>query len=88
MVPSGMLRRVALVSATRRSIPEGTIAHSHSRENLKSYIRKNILRCGIKVLNVPSAAPVRRLCYSAFNSHPAVTSMCLPVLIPRVLRNV
>jgi hypothetical protein len=33
-----MLRRVALVRATRRNIPEDTILHSHRRENLKSYV--------------------------------------------------
>jgi hypothetical protein len=38
MVSSGLLRRVALVRATRRNIPEDTILHSHRRENLKSYI--------------------------------------------------
>jgi hypothetical protein len=27
-----------LTRATRRNIPEDTILHSHSRENLKSYI--------------------------------------------------
>jgi hypothetical protein len=27
-----------LTGATRRNIPEDTILHSHSRENLKSYI--------------------------------------------------
>jgi hypothetical protein len=41
MVSSGMLRRVALVRATRRNIPEDTILHSHGRENLKSYISGN-----------------------------------------------
>jgi hypothetical protein len=29
---------IALVRGTRRNIPEDTILHSHSRENLKSYI--------------------------------------------------
>jgi hypothetical protein len=38
MVSSGMLRCVALVRTTLRNIPEGTILHSHRRENLKSYI--------------------------------------------------
>jgi hypothetical protein len=38
MVSSGLLRRVALVRATRRNNPEDTILHSHRRENLKSYI--------------------------------------------------
>jgi hypothetical protein len=28
----------ALISATRRNIPEDTILHSHRRENLKSFI--------------------------------------------------
>jgi hypothetical protein len=37
MVSSGLLRRVALVRATRRNNPEDTILHSHRRENLKSY---------------------------------------------------
>jgi hypothetical protein len=30
---------LVLTKATRRSIPEDTILHSHRRENLKSYIR-------------------------------------------------
>jgi hypothetical protein len=38
MFSSGMLRRVALVRATRLNIPEDTILNSHRRENLKSYI--------------------------------------------------
>jgi hypothetical protein len=38
MASSGMLRLVALVRATRRSIPEDAILHSHSHENLKSYL--------------------------------------------------
>jgi hypothetical protein len=37
MVSSGLLRRVALVRATRRNNPVDTILHSHRRENLKSY---------------------------------------------------
>jgi hypothetical protein len=32
-----MLRRVALIKATRLNIPEDGILHSHCRENLKSY---------------------------------------------------
>jgi hypothetical protein len=42
MVSSGMLRHVALVRATWRNIPEDTILHSHSRENLKSYKSQNV----------------------------------------------
>jgi hypothetical protein len=42
MPPSGVRRRVALVRtftrATRHHIPEDDILHSHSCENLKSYI--------------------------------------------------
>jgi hypothetical protein len=46
MLPSRMLRRVALVRtdvsvltrATRRKIPEDNILHSHRHENLKSFI--------------------------------------------------
>jgi hypothetical protein len=33
-----MLRRGALVRATRRNIPEDNILHSHRRENFKSYM--------------------------------------------------
>jgi hypothetical protein len=32
-----------LTRATRRNIPEETILHSHRRENLKSYIPKDII---------------------------------------------
>jgi hypothetical protein len=32
-----------LTRATRRNIPEDAILHSHRREDLKSYIRKNYL---------------------------------------------
>jgi hypothetical protein len=42
MASSGLLRRVALVRATRRNIPEDAILHSHRREHLKSY-RKYIV---------------------------------------------
>jgi hypothetical protein len=34
-----------LTRATRRNIPENTILHSHRRENLKSYSRRNRLSC-------------------------------------------
>jgi hypothetical protein len=33
-----------LTRATRRNIPEHDILHSHGRENLKSYIRKETTR--------------------------------------------
>jgi hypothetical protein len=33
-----------LTRATRCNIPEDTLLHSHRRENLKSYIRHNIIR--------------------------------------------
>jgi hypothetical protein len=45
---SGMLRLVALVRtavltrATRRTIPEDAIRHSHHRENLKSYMSEHV----------------------------------------------
>jgi hypothetical protein len=32
-----------LTRATRRNNPEDTILHSHRRENLKSYRRRNVL---------------------------------------------
>jgi hypothetical protein len=57
MVSSGMLRRVALVSyteksvrtrATRPNIPQDTILHSHRRENLKSYIRQICNKSGAR----------------------------------------
>jgi hypothetical protein len=35
-----------LTRATWRNIPEDAILHSHRRENLKSYINKNIRRVG------------------------------------------
>jgi hypothetical protein len=43
MVSSGLLRRVVLTRATRRNNPEDTILHSHRRENLKSYIFRNVV---------------------------------------------
>jgi hypothetical protein len=49
MMSSGMLRRVVLTRATRRNIPEDTILHSHSRENLKSYI---VIRLYVKQINI------------------------------------
>jgi hypothetical protein len=44
MVSSELLRRVAsvLTRATRRNNPEDDILHSHSRENLKSYILRGL----------------------------------------------
>jgi hypothetical protein len=39
MPSSGMLRRVALVRAIQRNIPEDGILYRHRRENLKSCIQ-------------------------------------------------
>jgi hypothetical protein len=41
-----MLRRVVLIRATRRNIPEDGILHSHRRENLKSYTLDQIYYSG------------------------------------------
>jgi hypothetical protein len=42
-----------LTRATRRNIPEGTIFHSHRRENLKSYLIASFL--SIKMRNITAA---------------------------------
>jgi hypothetical protein len=40
-----------LIRATRRSIPEDTILHSHCREKLKSYVGINCSRiCGLQTV--------------------------------------
>jgi hypothetical protein len=49
MVSSGMLRRVALLRATRRNILEDTILHSHGRENFKTYMLGLLRSNGIKL---------------------------------------
>jgi hypothetical protein len=46
MASSGMLRRMALVRATRRNIPRDAIIQSHRRENLRSYKVKRIGELG------------------------------------------
>jgi hypothetical protein len=37
-----------ITRATRRNIPEDTILHSHRRENLKCYIKRNELETGLR----------------------------------------
>jgi hypothetical protein len=70
VVSSGMLRRVALVRATRRNIPEDTILHSHRREKLKSY-RSRMLgdmlhACGYRRLRQQVKLPGREQVHNAW----------------------
>jgi hypothetical protein len=41
-----------LTRATHRNIPEDAILHSHRRENLKSYITKEMLEASISTRSV------------------------------------
>jgi hypothetical protein len=42
-----------LTSATRRNIPEHTILHSHSHENLKSYVHKDVFMLWSPYISLP-----------------------------------
>jgi hypothetical protein len=59
-----------LARTTRHNITEGTILHSHRRENLKSYtILKLVLHCRSLECNRRSGQPPRRVNWIAHREH-------------------
>jgi hypothetical protein len=73
-----------LTKTTWRNIPEDTIHHSHSRENLKSYI-VTLLFVGFELLNntvLVFLRSVRRLLVTAkVHSSPILVTLMMEVLI-------
>jgi hypothetical protein len=77
------INQSVVTRATRRTIPEGSILHSHRRENLKSYIRAGTVRNSLYhyhhhrlpnqtvLVNMTSVSSYNDIHRTTFSSHTA-----------------